>query len=139
MSEIESKILSLLDSGHRIDDIVEELKIDKENLADIIIDLDTNGYVCLKDKSWVLTKEGHNVLNKIKESLRNLKLDYLDGNIGRDEFLEKKKKLEYVVLTERPKQDDGTTKGINITCSKCGVDNNAGSRYCYRCGLPLSV
>ncbi len=139
MDEVEGKILSLLDSGRRIDDIIEELKIDKESMADIIIGLDTNGLVCLKNKNWVLTRKGHDMLNEIKESLRNLKFDYLDGNISRDEFLEKRKKLEYVVLTEKPKQGGYViTKGKDVICSKCGTNNNVESRYCYKCGSLIS-
>lgn len=140
MSEVENKILLLLDSGFSVNDIVEELKIGKENLADVIIEFDTDGLVCLKNKNWILTQKGHDALDKIKESLKSLKLDYLDGNIGKDEFLEKRKTLEYVFLAEGSrKNDDIVAMEKGASYSKCGVDNNEGSKYCYKCGVNNSA
>lgn len=135
MREVENKILSFLESGHKISTIIKELNIDDESLADVIIELDAKGLVSLDNKKWVLTKKGKGVLQEMKELLRDLKLEYMHGNIDRDEFWKKRKELEVAIVTEKPKQDD--VKEKNMRCPKCEKDNNVGSKYCYKCGIPL--
>lgn len=133
---MENKILSFLELGYNIDAVIKELNIDKESLADIIIKLDSNGFIDLKDKNWVLTQKGKDTLKEMKELLKSLKLEYVYGNISREEFLEKKKELEDIIVVEKPKKDN--IKEKNIVCSKCGKENKVGSKYCYKCGTPLN-
>lgn len=135
MSDIENKILSFLELGYKVDEILKELNMNKENLADIIIELDSKGLIDLKDKNWILTQKGKDILKEMKELLQCLKLEYVYGNISRDQFLEKRKELEDMIMIEKPKQDN--IKKENITCPQCGKDNKSGSKYCYKCGTSL--
>ena len=91
MREIENKILSFLESGYKIDAIIIELNADKESVADVIIELDAKGFIGLNGKEWVLTQKGKDMLQEMKELLKNLKLEYMYGNISRDEFWKKRK------------------------------------------------
>ncbi len=135
MSDIENKILSFLESGYGIDTILDNLGIDKESLADIIIELDIKGLINLEDKNWKLTQKGKDTLKEIKTLLGEIKIDYMYGNLDRDEFLKKKKELEDIIIVEKPKQD--SVKEKNVICPKCRKNNKTGSKYCYKCGAPL--
>ena len=136
MSNIENKILSFLESGYKIDTILNDLNMDKESLADAIIELDNKGLINLEGKSWVLTQKGKDTLKEIKESLKGLKFEYIYGNISRDEFWKKRKELEDIIVVEKPKEESSKEKNMN--CSQCGKENIAGSRYCYKCGTQLT-
>jgi predicted transcriptional regulator len=136
MSEVKNKILSFLESGYKIDVIIDELGIEKESLADAIIELDTKELISLNDKEWTLTQKGRDVLGEMKEHLKGLKVEYMYGNISKDEFWKKKKELEDIIVVEKPKYDN--TKEKNMICHKCSKENKIGSKYCYKCGMPLS-
>ena len=135
MDEMENKILAFLESGYKIDIILNELNVAEENLADAIIELDKNGLIALDGKNWVLTQKGKNILKEIKELLKGLKLEYMYGNISRDEFWKKRKELESAIVIGKPKEEGDKEKNMN--CSQCGKENRPGSIYCYKCGKPL--
>lgn len=141
MGNMENKILSFLGLGYQIDTILKELDMDSEQLADTIIELETKGLINLKDKSWVLTQKGKDILKEIKkELLKELKIEYLYGNITKDIFQKKRKELESIITTEKSidhKVGENEDKEKKINCSKCGKDNKIGSRYCYKCGESL--
>lgn len=142
MDEIENKILSFLESGHKIDSILKELNLDEENLADEIIKLEIKGFITLEDKSWILTQKGKDVLKEMKESLKKLKIEYLHGNTTKDEFQRKRKELETIIVIGKHrienKVEEKERKGT-IDCSKCGKENKIGSKYCYKCGESLKT
>ncbi len=145
MNEIENKILLYLESGYDIDTILKELNIDKEGLADIIIELEIKNLIFLKDKNWKLTKQGKDILKEIRvELLKKLKVDYLYGNINKEEFNKKRNELESIIIIEKPNIEERLFERIgvkieekNIICSKCEKENKPGSKYCYKCGTPL--
>lgn len=140
MNDTENKILLFLESGYKIDIMLKELNIDEEGIADIIIDLDTKELIYLEEKNWKLTQKGKDILKEIKaELLRKLKIDYLYGNIDKEEFQKKRKELESYIILEKSsteyKIEEKDEK--NIICPKCGKENKIGSKYCYKCGEPL--
>lgn len=143
MGDIENKILLFLELGYKIDMILKELDIDEESLSDIIIELEGKELVTLEDKNWILTKKGKDILkNTKKELLKKLKIDYLHGKITRDEFQKKRKELEAITTIERRSIEDKVddkklVEDKKINCSRCGKDNKAGSKYCYKCGEPF--
>lgn len=134
-NEIENKILSFLELGCNIDAILDKLDIDKESLADAIIELDIKGLIYLDNKNWILTQKGKDTLKEMKELLKGLKFEYIYGNISREEFWKKRKELESIIMVENPKQDN--IKEKNMNCPKCEKENKAGSKYCYKCGASL--
>ena len=101
---IENKILTLLEIGLTIDNILKKLNIEEEDLADRIIDLDTKEFVILEDKNWTLTEKGKDALKLIRKKLKS---DYLRGIINKEEFL---KKLEYLTEQTIKKDDTGGIK-----------------------------
>ena len=150
MNEIENKVLFFLESRYKIDTILKELGMDEESLANIIIELETKGLITLEDKNWILTQKGKDILKDIREELlKKLKIDYLYGNMSKDEFQKKKKELESlesIVLIEKPHAEDKIEdkklekkliEDKNINCPKCGKENKIESKYCYKCGEPL--
>lgn len=139
MNEIENRILLLLESGYKIDIILNELNVDKENLADIIIELENEELITLEDKSWTLTQKGKDILIKAKEELlKKLKIEYLYGNINKNEFQKKRNELESIIVIEKPQIEEKIEdKEKKINCSKCGIDNKIESRYCRKCGESL--
>lgn len=142
MNDIENKILSFLEFGYRVDMVLKELNIEEENLADIIIGLEDKGLVSLQDKNWILTQKGKDILKDIKEELlRKLKIEYLYGNINKDEFQKKKKELESIAVIEKynvdKRTDEKEDKEKKIICPKCKQENKIMSRYCYKCGETL--
>lgn len=144
MNDIENKILSLLEFGYKIDIILNELNIEEEILANIIIGLEDKGLISLQDKIWILTQKGKDTLKEIKEELlKKLKIEYLYGNINKDEFQKKKKELESIAITEKygtdKKTEDKEDKEKKIICPRCKQENKMGSRYCYKCGGSLKA
>lgn len=139
MNEIENRILLLLESGYKIDIISNELNIDKENLADIIIELENEELITLEDKSWTLTQKGKDILIKAKEELlKKLKIEYLYGNINKNEFQKKRSELESIIIIEKPQIEEKIEdKEKKINCPKCGIDNKIESKYCRKCGESL--
>jgi hypothetical protein len=92
---IDNQILTLLDLGYKIDNILNKLNIDEIILADKIIDLDSKEFITLEDKNWVLTQKGKDMVLEIRmELLKKIKIDYLHGNINKEDFLKKIKELE---------------------------------------------
>lgn len=145
MDEIENKVLIFLELRYKIDEILKELGTEEESLADMIIELETKELIILENKNWILTQKGKGIVKEIKEeSLKKLKIEYLHGNINKEEFHKKKKELESVVIIARPStkekiEDKKLEEGKNINCPKCGKENKTGSKYCYKCGEPLKV
>ncbi len=148
MNDTENKILMFLESGYKIDIMLKELNINEEGIADIIIDLDIKELIYLEEKNWKLTQKGKDILKVIiAELLRKLKIDYLYGNINKEEFQKKRKELESVIIIDRPNIEEKVEERIenkieekidkNINCPKCGNENKTGSKYCYKCGEPL--
>lgn len=138
MNDIENKILSLLESGYDIDKILKELNIDEENLADTIIVLETKELIILDNKSWTLTQKGKDILKEMKESLKKIKIEYLYGNIDKDEFQKKRKELESIIIIENlPDKTGEKSKEKKIICPKCGKENKIDSKFCYKCGESL--
>lgn len=149
MNETENKVLFFLESKYKIDMILKELSMDEEGLANIIIELDSKGLITIEDKNWILTQKGKDILKEIREELlKKLKIDYLYGNMSKDEFQKKKKELESIVLIEKPHIEDKIEdkklvkekkliEEKNINCPKCGKENKIESKYCYKCGEPL--
>lgn len=139
MEDMKNRVLSLMELGYKIDGIVRELNIEKDYLADIIIELDDDDLIVLKDKNWELTQKGKDVLKEMKESLKSLKLDYVYGNISKEDFLKKKKEFENIIFKERSTQEDikEEIKDKNINCKNCGKENKAGSKFCSRCGVSI--
>ena len=139
----ENKILSLLELEHKIDEILKDLGMDEGSLADIIIELEDKELIILKDKNWTLSQKGKDKLKYAKEELlKKLKIDYIRGNISKEEFQLKKRELESIATIETHHIEDKTeNKKLEdekkINCSKCGKDNKAGSKYCYKCGEPF--
>jgi len=142
MTDIENKILLFLESGYKIDDILKELDIDEENLADIVIELDNKELIMLEDNNWILTQKGKDLLKEMKELIKKLKVDYLHGNINKEEFHKRKKELEYILTIEKEKPRGYESEGKRfedkekdkIICPKCGKENKVGSKFCYKCG-----
>ena len=143
MNEMENRILLFLESGYDIDTILKELNIDKISLADIIIELEGKELITLEGKNWILTQKGKDILKEVKEELhKKLKIEYLYGNISKDEFQRKRKELESVILIDKrdieEKIEDEEDKEKKIHCPKCGKENKTGSKFCYKCGEPVN-
>lgn len=93
--KLEGKILSFILTGNNIDNILHELSIEEESLADIIIDLEFKELIILKDKNWKLTEKGKDIFKKRENIFKKLKIEYLHGDIrSRDEYNARKKELE---------------------------------------------
>ena len=143
MNEMENRILLFLESGYDIDTILKELNIDKISLADIIIELEGKELTTLKGKNWILTQKGKDILKEVREELhKKLKIEYLYGNISKDEFQRKRKELESILLIDKrdieEKIEDEEDKEKKIHCPKCGKENKTGSKFCYKCGEPVN-
>ncbi len=146
MNDMENKILSFLEKGNNIDKILQELTIDEEILADMIINLELKEFIILKDKNWTLTEKGLNILEEQrKELLKKLKIEHMYGNIDLEEFQKKKEELEPVtekIIEEQKKKEElePVTEKIEenkIICPNCGKENKVGSKYCSKCGRIL--
>lgn len=106
MNALENNILELLRQGCIISDIEKNLNIKEEDLADIIIGLDEKGLIILQDKNWILTDKGKEIFVKREEELKKLKIDYLRGEINKDEFDRRKRELSDII----EKSDDDSRK-----------------------------
>jgi predicted transcriptional regulator len=137
MNDEENKILYLLESGYNIDRIIKELNIEEESLADKIIELEGKELIVLEDKDWTLTQKGKDTLQEMKELLRKIKIEYLYGNINKDEFQKKRKELESFIMIEKPREDEKIYKEKKIVCPKCGKENKIDSKFCFKCGETL--
>lgn len=152
MDDIEGKILLFIEHEYDTDTILRELNIEEENLADTIIELESNGLVTVENKNWVLTQKGKDILKERKELLKKLKIGYLRGNIDKDEFQKKREELESFMeieksiadnkidktLVDKEDSDLGIKEDRKKVCPKCKKDNKVGSKYCAKCGEPLS-
>lgn len=105
MNALENKILELIRQGCTISYIEKNLDIKEEDLADIIIELDEKGFIKLQDKNWVLTDQGKEIFMKREEDFKKLKIDYLRGEINRDEFDKRKKELSDTNILEKSDSD----------------------------------
>lgn len=149
MTEIENKILSLLELGYDIDKMLNELNIENEEyLADMIIALENKELIILDNKSWILTQKGKDILKEMKDLLKRIKIDYLHGNIDKDEFQKKRKELELLdkkiedqkkIIEDQTKKDmkKDIYKEKKIICPKCEKENKIDSKFCNKCGEPL--
>ncbi len=106
MNALENKILELIHKGCVISYIEKNLNITEEDLADIIIELDEKGFIKLQDKNWVLTDQGKEIFVKREEELKKLKIDYLRGDINREEFDNRKKELSDINVPEKSDSDN---------------------------------
>lgn len=105
MNDLENKILGLIRQGCTISYIEKNLNIKEEDLADIIIELDEKGFITLQDKNWVLTDQGKEIFVKREEELKRLKIDYLRGDINKEEFEKRKKELLDINIPEKSDSD----------------------------------
>lgn len=147
MEELKSIVLEMLNKGQQIDQIEEILKIEEEALADIIIDLDTGGFVILQDKQWIITKKGIDIFKEREEKLKKLKIEYLHGDINREEYDIRKRELDDLLrisyfTNETIKTDMIIPKIIEqytekIICPNCEIENKPGANYCRKCGNML--
>lgn len=145
MDETEGKILFYLELGYKMERIIEEFNIDEEMLADIMIELDSKNLAVLRGKEWILTEKGQDILKELKTSLKKLKIDYLHGDISKEEFYQKRKELDYILILEKSTNDGQYEKTTEykknekekINCPKCKKENKAGSKFCSKCGEPI--
>lgn len=104
MGELEIKVLELLNREYDITYIIRELNIKDEHLADIIIGLDDDKLIMLKDKKWKITEKGRDIFEKRDQLFKKLKIEYLYGEIGREEYNRRMQELgdisQFVIGTE---------------------------------------
>lgn len=132
-----NKILSLIDLGYDIDAILKELNIEEESLADMLIELETEEFIILKNKRWILTEKGKNILKEREGLLKKLKIEYIRGNIDKEEFQKRKKELESVSVVEKVEKEKDIEIEGKLICPKCGKENKIGSRFCAKCGVKM--
>jgi ribosomal protein L40E len=145
MEELEKKVLMLLSQELTVDEIVKELSINEEALADAIINLEEKDFVRFEAKNWIVTEKGQGMLKDKEEELKKLKIEHIRGDIGKETYDKQKEELKRMQPLETPEAErfapaeTAPVKGVlgKIYCPKCGTENKAGYNYCRKCGAKL--
>ncbi len=138
MDELETRVLKLLSQGLTVNDIGKKIAADEETLADVIINLEMEGYVALNEKNWILTEKGKEIFNGGKEEFKLLKIEYLHGRINTEEYNKRKKELEERLLFIVPEAASKNEEMVrNIFCTKCGTENKIEYNFCRKCSFKL--
>lgn len=145
MDELERKVLMFLRRGLTVDEIVKELSISEEALADTIINMEEKGFVKFEEKNWILTEKGEEMFKEKEEELRRLRIEHMRGRIDKEEYHNRKEEIERIppqVVPEpemlAPAETSPVKEAIEkIYCPNCGAENKAGYNYCRKCGAKL--
>src|SRR3989304_1597130 len=129
----------LLSQGLTVNEVGKKIATDEETLADVIINLEMEGYVALNEKNWILTEKGKEIFNGGKEEFKLLKIEYLHGRINKEEYNKRKKELDEKLIFIIPEVGTSQKGEIvrNIFCTKCGTENKIEYNYCRKCSAKL--
>lgn len=145
MDELKRKVLVLLNRGLTVDELMKELSISEEALADAIINLEEKGFVRFEEKNWILTEKGEGIFKEKEEELKRLNIEYMHGRIGKEEYNKRKEEIERMpsqVVPEAemfaPAETSPEKEAVGIIiCPNCKAENKAGYNYCRGCGAKL--
>ena len=145
MDELEREVLMLLSRELTADELMKELSISEEALADAIINLEEKGFVRFEEKNWILTEKREGMFKEREEELKRLRIEHVHGRIDKEEYHKRKEEIERMPphgIPEAemfaPTETSPVKEAIEkIYCPKCGAENKAGYNYCRSCGVKL--